>query len=549
MAAACIGNRLLSCPTGDGRHAASDSTGRSANEPASNRVNSRLFSTVHRIAAALLFGSLSILHMACGRERGEEIGKEPPRLVIIQAMCSVNAEFLDFYSPDRNLTPNLAALAEDSAVFARHRTEAGLSGVAYASIFTGRQAPDHGVFVHPAELDPSLYDISEALADNGYTVYFRDEHGMARRSYNYVQGALEANSSRTPLHQEPWQLEAWLDELVANPDRKIAVISTSLVTHSPYRDTELDSFLESRGIDAHVNEQHLRKWAQFYLSNVYELKYSYENCIKVHDLSPQDERELAAAVDLLYQSRIWEMDRRWGPLFGAIVRRGLEDQTVVVFTADHGETLWEENAPFKWSHGHTVRSDVLRVPLLFYGPGTGVKPGAYDVVTRSIDIAPTLAGLLGLNLPADTSWQGVDLSGLLRGEADPPRLQAFSHSAMLPRKLADKTADEVGLTRARLYPKSDMALTWVCVQDLDIVCQYGNFDGGGFSYRLYDVSVDPGEKSNIFDEKLPYHRELARALDEYHGTLVAAYRETANQALDDSVEATEEEALRSLGYI
>ena len=72
----------------------------------------------------------------------------------------------------------------------------------------------------------------------------------------------------------------------------------------------------------------------------------------------------------------------------AVDERGLRDESLVVFTADHGELLYRDNALFPWSHDFQLAPEVLRAPLLIRGPG--VAPGRAEWVTRSIDLYPTI---------------------------------------------------------------------------------------------------------------------------------------------------------------
>jgi hypothetical protein len=72
-----------------------------------------------------------------------------PRLVLLYAPCTVNREYLSPYDPAVDFTPALEAFSRDATVFERNTTESGQSGIAYASLFTGLQAPDHGVWRNP----------------------------------------------------------------------------------------------------------------------------------------------------------------------------------------------------------------------------------------------------------------------------------------------------------------------------------------------------------------------------------------------------------------
>ena len=90
-------------------------------------------------------------------------------------------------------TPHLESFANSATVFTKHRTEAGLSGIAYASILTGTQAPEHGVYAHPTRLRNSVYDITEAFAANGYDVFFWNDQRMGAADLNYGQGVPPEN--------------------------------------------------------------------------------------------------------------------------------------------------------------------------------------------------------------------------------------------------------------------------------------------------------------------------------------------------------------------
>ena len=78
----------------------------------------------HRLLTTILLGIV----VACA-----EPGPETPRLVILVATCSVNAAYLSPYNDEVSSTPNLAKFADESIVFNRHFTEAGQSGIAFAS--------------------------------------------------------------------------------------------------------------------------------------------------------------------------------------------------------------------------------------------------------------------------------------------------------------------------------------------------------------------------------------------------------------------------------
>ena len=120
----------------------------------------------------------------------------PPRLVVLYAPCTVNKDYLAPYAEQVTYTPHLARFARDSAVFTRHYTEAGQSGIAYASIFSGGQADHHKAFRHPVHLPDELNLAAEIFADAGYETFFWNGHRMASHELGYGQGVDRSNAFR-----------------------------------------------------------------------------------------------------------------------------------------------------------------------------------------------------------------------------------------------------------------------------------------------------------------------------------------------------------------
>jgi arylsulfatase A-like enzyme len=120
----------------------------------------------------------------------------------------------------------------------------------------------------------------------------------------------------------------------------------------------------------------------------------------------------ARKVRGVYYGQITNIDHQLGRLFGALMRRGLWDDTVVVFTSDHGEHLGDYGTYFK----STFLDPVARVPFLVRAPkGLGLARGASTrALVEHADLLPTFCELAGVEAPGDVS--GTSLLPLLRGE-------------------------------------------------------------------------------------------------------------------------------------
>jgi arylsulfatase A-like enzyme len=113
-------------------------------------------------------------------------------------------------------------------------------------------------------------------------------------------------------------------------------------------------------------------------------------------------------VEALYDGEVAYEDQQIGVLLEGLKRRGLLDNAIVVYTADHGEEFQDHGG---WTHSRTVYEEMLHIPLAIGIPGG--HPLRVAEVVSGIDIAPTILDVLGI--PSPPSFQGRSLAPLLRG--------------------------------------------------------------------------------------------------------------------------------------
>jgi choline-sulfatase len=122
--------------------------------------------------------------------------------------------------------------------------------------------------------------------------------------------------------------------------------------------------------------------------------------------------EQAATARRGYFAAVSELDQRIGELLGVLDRTGLAMDTIVLFTADHGEMLGERGLWYKMS----FFDGSARVPLMAAGPG--IRPGRIETPVSHLDLAPTIAALAGIE-PAGAEFSGVSLAAALTGGDEP----------------------------------------------------------------------------------------------------------------------------------
>jgi len=114
-----------------------------------------------------------------------------------------------------------------------------------------------------------------------------------------------------------------------------------------------------------------------------------------------------------YAGEIAHADGWIGRLINDIDARKLFDRALVIFSADHGESLGEDD--YWFSHGDRITRPLVQVPLLVRGPG--LKPGRRDDTASLLDVFPSLAGLLRLAPPAGLRGRDLFAAGAPRGES------------------------------------------------------------------------------------------------------------------------------------
>jgi arylsulfatase A-like enzyme len=192
------------------------------------------------------------------------------------------------------------------------------------------------------------------------------------------------------------------------------------------------------------------------------------------------------------------MDAALGAVLDELERRGVADETLVIFTSDNGGlsaharggTPHTHNAPLRSGKGSAYEGGT-RVPLVIRWPGV-VRPGASDAQVISTDLFPTMLSAAGLAQPSDgVVRDGVDLTPLLRGEASAPRRALVWHQPHY-----------WGTPGPGIWPYSAVRLgDWKLI--------YRHADRG---FELYDLAHDLGEEHDLAASEPERVRQLASVL-------------------------------------
>jgi len=182
-----------------------------------------------------------------------------------------------------------------------------------------------------------------------------------------------------------------------------------------------------------------------------------------------------------YAAAIASADAALGRLLDGIAALGRGRGTLVVFTADHGESLEEHGAR---TQGILAYDSTLHVPIVLAGPGVPAGVRA-DTLARHIDVVPTVLALLGLPTPGDLP--GRDL---LRARADDGAVGYFECRG----------------------PNLDYG--WAVIEGVRTL--QWKYTARPEPAELYDVLADPRETSNRADAEPPVRAEMVDRLAAFH---------------------------------
>jgi arylsulfatase A-like enzyme/Flp pilus assembly protein TadD len=389
-----------------------------------------------------------------------------PTHVLLITVDTLRADAIGAYGDKGGATPHLDRLAAAGVRFDRAHAHNVVTLPSHANILSGRYPIDHGVrdnagFRFPASLDTA----ATILKSRGYrtgafiSAFPLDSRfGLARGFDVYDDGFVDATPRPAFLEQE----------------RK-------------------GSETVGRAV----------KWRQAQGS---EPTFSWVHVYEPHFPYRPPEPFAARFRSDPYEGEVAAVDAELAPLIDPILDAGPDARTLVIVTADHGESLGEHGEA---THGIFAYEATLRAPLIVYAPQL-LGPRVVSSLARHVDVLPTILDAVGVDIPTDL--RGQSLLPVARGEPD--KIEVDSYFEALSASLNRGWAPLTGIMRGTLK-----------YIDLPVP-------------ELYDEAADPGDTHNVIDARTDQRDALRAALMQFQRRTAASVEETADTR----------ERLRSLGY-
>jgi arylsulfatase A-like enzyme len=391
------------------------------------------------------------------------------------------------YTGDVNVkTPHLDALSKESLNFTHAVSNCPVCSPFRGSLMTGQYPLTHGVFVNDVQLNTEAASLGKIFSEAGYdTAYIGKWH-------------LDGNGRSSYIPPERRQGFSYWKALECTHDYNHSAYYAGVGGEQRHWE-EYDAFAQTQDALQYIQTCETDK--------PFLLVLSWGPPHNPYETAPQVYRDLYVPEDIVLRPNVpasmAEEARRWlagyyahctaldscvGQIGDLLRSRGLENDTIFLFTSDHGDMLGSQGEQRK----QRPWDESVRIPFLLHCPGaSGREPGPCEAPVSAPDIMPTLLGLCGIAIPE--AVEGLDFSGYVRGGPDPTDAAAL---LLCPHPFGEwTTARHAGRAYRGLRTRRH-----TYVRDLN------------GPWLLYDNSEDPFQQRNLVQE--PGQASLIRSLEE-----------------------------------
>jgi len=388
------------------------------------------------------------------------------------------------YAGDPNpITPNLDKLAKESVNLTNSVSGCPVCCPYRASLITGRYPLTHGVFLNDVRLNNDAVSIAQAYNKAGYqTAYIGKWHLNGSHRKSFVKRK----------HRQGFKFWKALDCTHRYNDSDYFADKNVRLKWEGY-----DAIAQTHEAQKYIREHTKGSPFVLFLSwgpphNPYETApKKYRDMFKAENIKLRPnvpkEHEKEAKKDLAgYYAHIAALDDCIGDILKTLKETGIEDNTIFVFTSDHGDMLYSQG----WQRKQKPWDESIKVPFLLRYPAVlGKKSREIDVPFDAPDIMPTLLGLSGVKIPRTV--QGEDFSSVLEGtEKSKKQAALISCPAPFGEWKRKKGGKEYRGVRTRRYTYvRDLRGPWL----------------------LYDNKTDPYQFDNLCNK--PQYAKLQKKLE------------------------------------
>ncbi|MCK4496290.1 MAG: sulfatase [Candidatus Aminicenantes bacterium] len=438
------------------------------------------------------------------------------RNIILISIDTLRADHLGCYGYDRDTSPNIDSLASDSALFLNTYASSPWTLPSHVSLLTSLHGVHHQVYYDREKMDPAVLTLADILRQNNFSCSSLTGGGFVSSVYGFSKGFDTYHDGVGGIFQQDSAellFRAVLEWIEREKDKNFFLFLHTYQTHNPYAcPYPYKTMFTKEGA----------KWRHIDLVSYLGGKPGLFKRL------PEEERQ--NIIDL-YDGEIRYTDEKFiGPLIGKLKEMELYDQTMIIFTSDHGEEFYDHKG---WGHGHSLYDESLKVPLVIKFPGSKFKGKEIGNIVSLVDVMPTVLEEMGIDF-SDLNIDGRSLFPVIEGKEKGDRtFLADIGSNVLNSRIPQKISMNMGKDKLILNKKFS-------TKDLDF-----------FLYappalkpiELYDLKQDSIERKDIADKKSVLVNQIIRQINEIYSK--AKKRKISRPEIDEELL----EQLKALGYI
>jgi arylsulfatase A-like enzyme len=420
---------------------------------------------------------------------------EPPQNLVIISIDTLRADHMSLHGYPRNTTPNIDAFARRAVTFDRAIAPWPKTVPSMVSMFSGRYPHATGVMFSSRGqyVDEQQLMLAEVAKQHDLATAAVVSNAVLGASTNFNQGF--------DRYVETWEVDSPYGNDQRNRANSVTVharfLLRELVPEGPF-------FLWVHYIDPHTRYDPPAEYAEPFLNDAHydptELRLN-DNDQNFHGgVAGKYWRQNGGQAEAgwytaNYDGEIAYADDMIGELLAEMETLGVLDDSVVMLTADHGESLGEHQYFFE--HGWFPYHACGWIPWVVYWPDNPEPGKRIPHPSGLLNLMPTVIDMMGWDLPVDI-FHGHSVMPVLLGETE------------YTERYVVEEAGEGGLGREQ-FLRSIQDERWKLVH---VPSQRYRDMMQGLEYELYDVLADPMETTNVIDQHPDVAERLRWALED-----------------------------------
>ncbi len=400
--------------------------------------------------------------VSCGKEH-----KKPNVIYVFADQWRAQATG---YAGDVNArTPILDKLAQEGINFKNAVSTCPSCTPYRASLLTGMYSTTHGLLLNDILLDPESESMAKIYKKAGYnTAYWGKWHVGGPYRLGYIS---ESNRQGFDFWKVMECTHEYMDSWYFDGNDRNRKRWNGYDAHEQAKDL-------CKYISDHANDENpflaVLSWGPphdpyFQVPEKYLDMYSDLTNIVLRENVPEDYKEEALKMLQGYYAHIAALDESMGWIIQQIKESGIEENTILIFTSDHGDMVGSKGMKYK----SNPWDESIMVPFLLKYPDAVKEGRTIEMPIGTPDILPTLLGLCEIN--TDLEFEGSDFSDILLGNED-----EFENAALITNPTKNVVKREFrGVRTSRYTYVEDLTGPWL----------------------LYDNEKDPYQFTNLIEQE------------------------------------------------